>query len=280
LAPVYSGRVADDTQALAVQEGLELVDVKRDLLGGDHPETLDAMTDLAHAYRDVGDNQSARGLLEEILAARTRTLGPDHIDTTRTEFELGLVLKRLDDLFSARRVQERVLESSDRQYGPDSELSVRAAINLANTLRALKRYEIELPLRERVVESRRNSVGAQHMDFFRPLVDLATVNHNLHNRKLALDLNQIVLEGFELNAVDRRTILALQFNIVIDLIRLKRAGEAAAVFERAYNEARVILPPDDPLRMEAEKQKRTMTLLGKHAQRLSERRRRKREREA
>jgi hypothetical protein len=117
------------------------------------------------------------------------------------------------------------------------------------------------------------------MDFFRPLVDLATVNHNLHNRKLALDLNQIVLEGFEFNGVDRRTILALQFNIVIDLIRLKRAREAAEVFERAYNEAVVILPPDDPLRIQAEKQKRTMTVLGRHAKRLSDRRRRKLERE-
>jgi tetratricopeptide (TPR) repeat protein len=278
LVPVYSGRVADDTQASAVDEALEQVDAKRDLLGGDHPETLVAMTDLAHAYKDAGDNESARTLLEEILASRTRTLGADHIDTTRTEFELGLVLKRLDDLFSARRVQERVLDSSDRQYGPDSELSIRAAINLANTLRALKRYDLELPLRERVVEARRNSVGSQHMDFFRPLVDLATVNHNLHNRKLALDLNQIVLEGFELNAVDRRTILALQFNIVIDLIRLKRAREATEVFERAYNEARLILPPDDPLRMQAEKQRPTMTFLGRHALRLSERRRRKRER--
>ena len=84
------------------------------------------------------------------------------------------------------------------------------------------------------------------MDFFRPLVDLATVNHNLHNHKLALDLNQIVLEGFELNAVDRRTILALQFNIVIDLIRLKRAREAAEIFERAYNEARMILASRRP----------------------------------
>ena len=272
--------MVDDAQASVIQEALELVDVQRDLLGGDHPQTLDAMTKLARAYKDAGDNQSARSLLEEILASQTRTLGADHIDTTRTEFELGLVLKRLDDLFSARRVQERVLESSDRQYGPDSELSIRAAVNLANTLRALKRYDLELPLRERVVEARRESVGSHHMDFFRPLVDLATVNHNLHNRKLALDLNQIVLEGFELNGVDRRTIMALQFNIVIDLIRLKRAREAAEVFERAYNEAIVILPPDDPLRMQAEKQKRSMTILGRHAQRLSDRRRRKLERGA
>jgi tetratricopeptide (TPR) repeat protein len=272
--------VEDDTQAPTIQEALELVDAKRDLLGGDHPETLDAMTRLAHAYKDSGDNQSARALLESILASRTRTLGADDIDTTRTEFELGLVLKRLDDLFSARRLQERVLESSDRQYGQDSELSIRAAANLANTLRALKRYDAELPLRERVVEARRNSAGSQHMDFFRPLVDLATVNHNLHNHKLALGLNQIVLEGFELNAVDRRTILALQFNIVIDLIRLKRAREAAEVFERAYNEARIILPADDPLRMQAEKQRRTMTLLGRHARRLSERRRKKLDRGA
>jgi len=274
--------VADDdtVQAAAIQGALDLVDSRRDLLGGDNPETLDAMTSLAQAYKDAGDNQSARGILEEVLAVQRRTLGADHIDTTRTEFELGLVFKRLDDLFSARTVQERVLESSDRQYGPDSELSIRAAVNLANTLRALKRYDLELPLRQRVVEARRNSVGPQHMDFFRPLVDLATVNHNLHNRKLALDLNQIVLEGFELNGVDRRTIMALQFNIVIDLIRLKRAREAAEVFDRVYNEAQVLLAPDDPLRIQAEKQKRTMSILGRHALKLSERRQRKLERGA
>ena len=190
----------------------------------------------------------ARSLLEEVVSCRTRTLGADHIDTTRSEFELGLVLKRLDDLFSARTVQERVLETSDRQYGPDSELSIRAAVNLANTLRALKRYDLELPLHERVVEARRESVGSQHMDFYRPLVDLATVNHNLHNRKLALDLNQIVLEGFELNGVDRRTIMALQFNIVIDLVRLKRARGGRGLragLQRGPGASRPRRPPAD-----------------------------------
>lgn len=271
--------MADDIQASSVEEALEAVESRRDLLGGDHPDTLEAMSLLAHAYRDAGDDQSAREQLEGVLAVRTRILGADHIDTLRTEFELGLVLKGLNDLFSARRIQEQLLESSDRQYGPDSELSVRAAANLANTLRSMKRYDLELPLRERVVETRRASVGPQHLDFFRALVDLASVNHNLHNRKLALDLNLIVLEGFEQNAVDRRAVLALQFNIVIDLIRLKRAREAAEVFERAYNEVVVLLPPDDPLRVQAEKQRRSMTFLGKHARRLSERRRRKLDRE-
>jgi tetratricopeptide (TPR) repeat protein len=269
----------DNPQDLVVEEARELVDAKRDLLGADHPETLTAMTHLARAHGIAGDNQAARTLLEAILAAQTRTLGSDHIDTTRTEFELGLVLKRMDDHFSARTVQERVLESADRNYGPDSELSVRAAINLANTLRSLKHFDLELPLRVRVVETRRRSVGSQHMDFFRSLVDLASVNHNLRHYKLALDLNQIVLEGFEQNGVDRRTILTLEFNIVIDLIRLKRAREAAEVFDRAYREVREILPPGDPLRKQAEKQKATMTFLGKHARRLSERRQRRLNRE-
>jgi tetratricopeptide (TPR) repeat protein len=269
----------DSPQDPLIQEALELVDTKRDLLGADHPETLTAMMHLARAHEIAGDNQSARALLERILASQTRTLGSDHIDTTRTQFELGLVLKRMDDHFSARTVQEHVLESSDRQYGPDSELSVRAAINLANTLRSLKRYDLELPLRERVVETRRQSVGSHHMDFYRALVDLASVNHHLRRYKMALDLNQIVLEGFEQNGVDRRTILTLEFNIVIDLIRLKRARDAAELFDRAYAEVCEILPADDPLRKQAEKQKGTMTFLGKHARRLSERRQRRRNRE-
>jgi tetratricopeptide (TPR) repeat protein len=270
--------VAGDPQALNLREALDLVDSRRDLLGEDHPETLDAMTTLARMYRAVDDYDSARRTLETILAIQTRVLGSDHIETTRTEFDLGLVYRQLGDLFSARHIQERVLESSDRRYGHDSELSIRAATNLATTLRDETRFDLELPLRERVVEARRRSVGSQHMDFYRALVEAATVHHNLHNYGLAVDLNQIVLDGFERNAVDRRAILSLEFNIVIDLIRLKRALEAAEVFERAYEEATIILPPGDPLRKQAEDQKRTMTLLGRHARKMDDRRKIRRDR--
>ena len=74
--------------------------------------------------------------------------------------------------------------------------------------------------------------------------------------------------------------IKLPYNIVIDLIRLKRARAATEVFDRAYNEAQVLLAPDDPLRLQAEKQKRTMSILGRHAIKLSERRKRKLERGA
>jgi tetratricopeptide (TPR) repeat protein len=262
--------VADDPMERAVLEAQTLVHDRRELLGEDHPETSDAMIRLARAHRDAGDARAAREVLERVLATQTRVLGEDHLETTRTAFELGLVLFKLGDLESARRVQERVLRTSDRDLGPDSELSLRAAINLANTLRQLALYRQEVGLRERTLDTRRRLHGPEHLDTYRATADLATVHHHLGNVKTALDLNQLVLEGYEANGVERGTIVALSLNIVVELIRLKRATEAAALFERTAAEAMVFLAPDDPLRLQVEKQRRAMAVLGTHARRVEE----------
>ena len=198
---------------------------------------------LARAHRDAGDTAMARSILVDVLSAQRRLLGDDHVDTTRTEFELGLVLGRLGDHFSACEVQERVLRSAERQYGPDSEYATRAAINLANSLRKLKRYDAELVLRERVVDARRRAVGAEDVAFLRSLADLAVVNQNLEHFNLAFELSQIVVDGFVEQQVDRRTIIELQLNMVSDLVRLKRAAEAAELFETVYRGDRERLSP-------------------------------------
>ncbi len=240
--------------------------------GDDHPETFEAMMRLARAHRDAGDTAAARSILVDVLGAQRRLLGDDHVDTTRTEFELGLVLGRMGDYFSACEVQERVLQSAERQYGPDSEYATRAAINLANSLRKLERYDAELALRERVVDSRRRAVGAEDIAFLRSLADLAVVNHNLEHFNLAYELGQIVVDGFVEQQVDRRTIIEVQLNMVNALIRLKRAAEAAELFETVYGEIVRDFPSDDPVRKYAERQSRFIGMLGKAAKRREDQR--------
>jgi len=244
------------------QAGEELDDV-RSWRGDDHPDTQAAIARLARAHRDAGDLHTARSMLDGLLATQRRLLGEDHIDTLKTEFDLGLVVGRLGDHFSAWGIQERILKAADEGYGPDSELSTRSAINLANTLRKLERFDAELVLRERVVDARRRSVGTHDLAFFRSLGDLAVVNQNLEHFNLALDLSQVVLEGFVEHQVDRRTIIEVQLNMVNDLVRLKRAGEAADLFESVYEEINRTLPSDDPIRKQAARHELPMRLLGK-----------------
>jgi tetratricopeptide (TPR) repeat protein len=264
--------VEDRSASPSVQQASDDLAAARVFYGDDHSETLEAMTRLARAHRDAGDTPEARSILVDVLAAQRRLLGDDHVDTTRTEFELGLVLGRLGDYFSACEVQERVLQSAERQYGPDSEYATRAAINLANSLRKLERYDAELALRERVVNARRQAVGAEDIAFLRSLADLAVVNQNLEHFNLAFELSQIVVDGFVEQKIDRRTIIEVQLNMVNDLVRLKRAGEAAELFETVYGEIARDLPSDDPIRKYAERQMRFMGMLGKAVRRRDDQR--------
>jgi tetratricopeptide (TPR) repeat protein len=268
----YSEDVEDPSAAPTVQQAGDDLAATRVFYGDDHPDTLEAMTRLARAHRDAGDAAMARSILVDVLAARRRLLGDDHVDTTRTEFELGLVLGRQGDHFSACEVQERVLQSAERQYGPDSEYATRAAVNLANSLRKLGRYDAELALRERVVDARRRVVGAEDIAFLRSLADLAVVNQNLEHFSLAFELSQIVVDGFVEHQVDRRTIVEVQLNMVNDLVRLKRAAEAAELFETVYAEIERDFPSDDPIRRHAERQRRFMGMLGKAAKRRGDQR--------
>ena len=268
----YSEYVEDRSASPSVQQAGDDLAATRVFYGEDHPETLEAMMRLARAHRDAGDTAIARSILVDVLSAQRRLLGDDHVDTTRTEFELGLVLGRLGDHFSACEVQERVLQSAERQYGADSEYATRAAINLANSLRKLKRYDAELVLRERVVDARRRAVGAEDVAFLRSLADLAVVNQNLEHFNLAFELSQIVVDGFVEQQVDRRTIIELQLNMVSDLVRLKRAAEAAELFETVYGEIVSDFPRDDPLRKYVERQRRFMGMLGKAAKRRDDQR--------
>jgi hypothetical protein len=51
------------------------------VLGDEHPNTLTSMNNLAATLGAQGDLDGARGLEEQVLAARRRVLGDQHPDT-------------------------------------------------------------------------------------------------------------------------------------------------------------------------------------------------------
>jgi len=66
-------------EALRLHE--ETLAAREDMLGPDHPSTLEIKNNLAIDYSNVGRIKEAIRMHEETLAARVRVLGPDHPDT-------------------------------------------------------------------------------------------------------------------------------------------------------------------------------------------------------
>jgi tetratricopeptide (TPR) repeat protein len=67
------------------------LDIRRRVLGADHPDTIKSMNSLASVYRSQGKIAEAETLLTSVLEARRRVLGPAHPDTTSVMTMLGEV---------------------------------------------------------------------------------------------------------------------------------------------------------------------------------------------
>ncbi|KFG77601.1 hypothetical protein MANI_021620 [Metarhizium anisopliae] len=66
-------------------------------LGDEHPDTLDAMNNLANSYRDLGRRQEAMELEEKAFEASQRTLGDEHPDTRDALTNLSILQGRSDE---------------------------------------------------------------------------------------------------------------------------------------------------------------------------------------
>jgi hypothetical protein len=78
---VYLLSELSDSQGQVIQLGVPLVADCQRVLGGDHPDTLTARSNLASGYQEVGRLGEAIPLLEQVLADWERVQGGDHPDT-------------------------------------------------------------------------------------------------------------------------------------------------------------------------------------------------------
>ncbi len=253
----------DGGQAQELEEARILLQARREIYGDADPGTLEAMLHLGRTLRDAGELREAEQVLTTLVALQHRAADENGDRILRTEFNLAIVLDRLGEYDAARRLWERVLQASDHDHGPDSQLSVRTATNLAITLRKQHRYGDEFPLRVRVLEATRSTLGPDHVDTSLALVELAQTQRSLGNHEVALSLFAEALAGLERYGADQRTILTQKWAIATELVALKRAKEASAMFDQVVAGAVEHLDPDDPLRRSALRQRRAYWLLGK-----------------
>ena len=78
--------------AEAEQIGSEVLDIRRRVLGPDHPLTLRSMSNLADSLTKLGNWTDAEKLLRQALEIQRRVLGPDHPDTALSTYNLACVI--------------------------------------------------------------------------------------------------------------------------------------------------------------------------------------------
>jgi hypothetical protein len=116
-------------------------DLRRCLLGDDHPDTLASTGRLSYNLWALAHYERACQLGDDALTRCRRVLGEDHFLTLRSAYILGLSLWELGQYELARELSEDALTRCRRVMGKDHPYTMRVALILAVALWGLGQYE-------------------------------------------------------------------------------------------------------------------------------------------
>ena len=232
-------------QAIGVAEPL-LADQEQ-ILGPDHPDTMQSRSNLAVAYRDAGRAAEAIPLHERTLADRERILGPDHPSTMQSRSNLAVAYRDAGRAAEAIPLHERTLADRERILGPDHPSTMQSRSNLAVAYRDAGRAAEAIPLYERTLADMERVLGPDHPSSLASRSNLASAYWETGRAAEAIPLYERTLADMErVLGPDHPSSLASRSNLASAYRDAGRAAEAIPLYERTLADRERILGPDHP----------------------------------
>ena len=139
------------------------LELRRQVLPRDHPETLEAIHMLAAVARGEGRFADAERLYRDVYERRGRVLGRDHPDTLRSLHGVAITLRSLDKTAEAIAIHQQVLETRLRSLGEGHPDTMRSLNDLAIAHIYTQGGEKKgLDFAERAYRLRLEKLGAAH----------------------------------------------------------------------------------------------------------------------
>ncbi len=139
------------------------LDVRRERLGAEHPETLASMNSLGLLLHSRGLLFEAESLYRDALAGRERVLGADHPDTLSTRTSLGVLLWMMGRHEDGVRLARDTVADLRRTAGVDHPDTLAAIGNLGGMLHLLGDLDGAEPHLRESAEGYRRVLGEAHL---------------------------------------------------------------------------------------------------------------------
>jgi tetratricopeptide (TPR) repeat protein len=171
------------------------IEIKKNILGSNHPEVAVSLNNLAIILNIIGDFAGARPLFEQALAIREQALPPDHPEVARSLNNLANLLRNIGNFTEAKPLYERALRIREKTFGPDHPEVAITLNNLAILLKDMGDYAGARLLYERTLTIREKTLGPEHPEVAIALNNLANLltesgdyvgARPLHQRALAI----------------------------------------------------------------------------------------------
>ncbi|KAJ7111241.1 hypothetical protein C8R44DRAFT_856589 [Mycena epipterygia] len=173
---------------------IEVLKKWKDVLGKDHPDTLEAMYWMVRIYTDLGKFEEAEQLGVRTVKQRRHILGDNDPRTLDAMGRLGMILIKRSKFKEAEELNVLVLEKRRNIAGDNHPDTLTAMGELAFTCNQLGKYKEAESIEVLVLEKRRDILGDNHPDTLRAMDNLASTYHNLGKFKESEELGIAVVE--------------------------------------------------------------------------------------
>jgi tetratricopeptide (TPR) repeat protein len=249
-------------------------ELRRRMLGEDHPHTLNSASNLATNLRALGQYEAARQMDEDTLTRRRRVQGEDHPHTLTSASNLAATLRQLGQFAAAHQLHEDTLTRRGRVLGEDHPHTLSSASHLAATLRALGQHEAARQMDEDTLTRQRRVLGEDHPHTLTSASNLAEDLRGLGQYEAARQMDEDTLtRRRRVQGEDHPHTLTSASNLAATLWQLRQFEAARQLHEDTLTRRRRVLGEDHPHTLSsASHLATTLRALGQHeaAQQLDE----------
>lgn len=151
------------------------VELRRNILGEEHPDTLAAWNSLAVSLKLLGQYEKAEAIYRQCLEVNQKRYGATHPDTLSTQHNLGNVLLRRGQYAEAEGVLRGCVDARTQNLGADHPETLNSVNSLAISLHRQGRLDEAEQLYRRCLDARKTVLGPEHPETLKSMNNLAIV---------------------------------------------------------------------------------------------------------
>jgi eukaryotic-like serine/threonine-protein kinase len=223
------------------------LDLRRRVLGPEHPDTLKSMNNLAALYELEAKYAQAEALDSQSLEIERRLLGSEHADTLKSMANLASVYFDEGKYAQAEALQRQTLEIKRRVLGADNPDTLRSASSLADVYWHDGKMAQAEELHSQTLEIKHRVLGAEHPSTLQSMSNLAAIyeEEGKYAQAEALDIQTLEIKRRVLGPEHRSTLNSVN-NLAIVYWFQGKYAQAEPLFSQTVQIERRVLGPEHP----------------------------------
>ncbi|KAF4634492.1 hypothetical protein G7Y89_g3617 [Cudoniella acicularis] len=175
----------------------QVVELEKETLGLEHPNTLRSMQFLAGIFSQQGKLGEAEQLQRQVLQLREKILGLEHLDTLYSIQVLASTFSHQGKLEEAEQLQRQVLQLREKILGPEHPDTLYSMQGLASIFSRQGKLEETEKLQRQATNMEERILGVEHPDTLTALEQLSNTLSAEGKIEEAEKLRHRVLTGRE-----------------------------------------------------------------------------------